>query len=127
MGSLANAFDGDPLSVTRGLQDNPLVVDMYFPAAHNFTAFRVRIGGAKTRLTVTLYPSDGSDPETFSAEAVRASDYRDLEVQLPAPKESSHIRVEIETVGESAPTHVHVYEIQLEGVGWKNGVVSPSP
>jgi hypothetical protein len=127
MGSLASAFDGDLFSVMRGLQDNPLVMEMFFPTAHNFTTFRVHIGGAATRVTVTLYPSDGSDPKTYSATADRASDYRDLEVTLPAPMESSHIRLEIETVGESAPTHVHVYEIQMEGVGWKNGIVSPLP
>jgi hypothetical protein len=127
MGTLASAFDGDLFSVMRGLEDNPLAVEMFFPAAHNFTAFRVHIGGAATRVTVTLYPSDGSDPKTYSASADRASDYRDLEVTLPAPVESSHIRLEIETVGESAPTHVHVYEIQMEGVGWKNGIVSPLP
>jgi hypothetical protein len=127
MGTLADAFDGKPLSVIRTLQDNPMVLEMYFPGPHPFTAVRVHIGGAPTKLTFKVYPVDGSDPKVYSAEVERSSDYRDLEIQLSVPVESSHIRLEIETVGESAPTHVHVYEIQLEGVGWKSGTVSPSP
>jgi hypothetical protein len=127
MGTLADGFDGDPYSVMRGLEDNPLYVEMFFPAPHTFTVFRVRVGGAPTRLTVTVYPSDGGDPQAYSTEVERASDYRDLTISWPAPVESSHIRLEIETVGESAPTHVHVYEIQLEGVGWKNGLAGPLP
>ncbi len=126
MGSLVNAFDGDSYSVMRSLEDNPLLVEMFFPVSHNFTVFRVHIGGAPTRFTVVLYPADGSDPQTYIAEADRSSDYRDLEIQLPAPVESSHILLKIETIGESAPTHVHVYELQLEGVGWKSGPASPS-
>jgi hypothetical protein len=126
MGTLASAFDGDPYSVMRGLEDNPLAVEMFFPAAHSFTVFRVHIGGAPTRLTVTIYPSDGSDSAVYTATADRASDYRDLVITLPAPVESSHILLEIETLGEKAPAHVHVYEIQLEGVGWKNGIANPS-
>jgi hypothetical protein len=127
MGTLASAFDGDPFSVMRGLQDNPLYLEMFFPVTHSFTSVRVHLGGAPTKVTVTIYPSDGSDPKTFSAEVERASDYRDLVIPIPAPVESSHIRLDFETVGESAPTHVHVYEIQLEGVGWKNGLVNPLP
>ena len=126
MGTLASAFDGDPYSVMRSLEDNPMLVEMFFPASHSFTAFRVHIGGAPTRFTVVLYPADGSDPQTYTAVADRSSDYRDLEIQLPAPVESSHILLKIETIGESAPTHVHVYELQLEGVGWKSGLASAS-
>ncbi len=127
MGTLKNGFDGDAYSVIRTLEDNPMHLDLSFPAAHEFTVFHVRVGGAPTKLTVTVYPSDGSDPVVFSTEVPRASDYRDLVITLPAPIASSHILLEIETVGESPPTHVHVYEIQMEGVGWKSGIASPSP
>jgi len=127
MGDLPDAFDGKPLTVIRTLQDNPMVLEMFFPTSHNFTLVRVHIGGAPTQLTVTLYPVDGSDPKVYSVKVERASDYRDLEIRLPAPVESSHIRLEVETVGESAPTHVHVYEIRLEGMGWQNGIAAPLP
>ena len=127
MGNLANGFDGDPYSVIRTLQDNPMYLDLFFPAAHSFTAFHARVGGAPTQLTVKIYPLDGSDPIVYTTEVPRASDYRDLVITLPAPVESSHIRLEIETVGESPPTHVHVYEIQMEGVGWKSGTANPTP
>jgi hypothetical protein len=62
----------------------------------------------------------------FSTTVERASDYRDVEILLTTPVECSHIRLEIETVGESEPTHVHVYEVVLEAEGWKSGIVAPS-
>jgi hypothetical protein len=126
MGALVNGFDGDMYSVMRTLQDNPMYLDMVFPAAHSFTSFVARVGGSPSRFTVTIYPPGGGAPGVYSAEVARSSDYREVRISLPAPIDSSHIRLEIETVGEGVPTHVHVYEIQLEGVGWKNGIAVPS-
>jgi hypothetical protein len=126
MGELGNGFDGNPYSLIRTQQDNPMSLDMFFPVAHTFTKIVVRVGGAPTRLTVRVYPAAGGGPVEQSIEVERSSDYRDMELTLAEPIESSHITLEIETVGESAPTHVHVYEIRLEGVGWKNGTAVPS-
>jgi hypothetical protein len=126
MGELAAAFDGNPFSLIRSQQDNPLFLEMFFPAAHRFTRVSVRVGGAPTRLTATFYPLAGGDPVVSSNMVERASDYRDVEILLTEPVESSHIRLEIETVGESEPTHVHVYEVVLEAEGWKSGIVTPS-
>ena len=126
MGEVASGFDGNPFSLMRSQQDNPLYLEMFFPAAHRFTRVSVRVGGAPTRLIATFYPPSGGDPAVFSAAVERASDYRDVEILLDPPVESSHIRVEIETVGEGEPTHVHVYEIVLEAEGWKSGILAPS-
>ncbi len=127
MGTLAAAFDGNPFSLMRTETANPMALDLYFPEPHRFTQVTVRVGGAPTQLVATFYPSGGGEPEVFSATVERASDYRDVVIKLPAAIESGHIRLEIETVGEGEPTHVHVYEIQLEGVGWKSGTAGPSP
>jgi hypothetical protein len=126
MGTLAAGFDGDLFSLMRTQTANPMVLDMYFPGPHEFTKVSVRVGGAPTKLTATFYSEDGGAPQVFSASVERASDYRNVEIVLPSPIESSHIKLEIETVGEGEPTHVHVYEVRLEGVGWKNGLVGPS-
>jgi hypothetical protein len=126
MGELAAGFDGNPFSLIRSQHDNPLYLDMFFPAAHRFTRVSVRVGGAPTRFVATFYPASGGDPQVFSTTVERASDYRDVEILLTTPVECSHIRLEIETVGESEPTHVHVYEVVLEAEGWKSGIVAPS-
>ncbi len=126
MGELASGFDGNPFSLMRSQQDNPLYLDMFFPAIHRFTRVAVRVGGAPTRLTLKIYPAAGGDPAVFTNEVERSSDYRDVEILLTEPAESSHIRVEVETVGEAEPTHVHVYEVVLEAEGWKSGIVAPS-
>lgn len=126
MGNLAAGFDGDLFSLMRSQTANPMVLDMYFPGPHRFTRVSVRVGGAPTKLVATFYPSAGGDPEVFSTTVDRASDYRNVEIMLPSPIESAHVKLEIETVGEGEPAHVHVYEVRLEGEGWKTGIVSPS-
>jgi 4-amino-4-deoxy-L-arabinose transferase-like glycosyltransferase len=126
MGELASGFDGNPFSLMRSQQDNPLYLDMFFPVVHRFTRVSVRVGGAPPRVSLKIYPPAGGDPEIFTNEVDRSSDYRDVEILLTEPVASSRIRVEVETVGESEPTHVHVYEVVLEAEGWKSGVVAPS-
>jgi hypothetical protein len=103
-----------------------MVLDFYFPSSHRFTSVTVRIGGAPTKVTATFYPTDGGDPEASSAEVESSSTYRDIKIQLSEPIESRHIRLEILTVGQGEPNHVHVYEIKLEGEGWGSGTVAPS-
>ncbi|MFN2298367.1 MAG: hypothetical protein ACK2UB_05925, partial [Anaerolineales bacterium] len=124
MGYLAAVFDSKPYSLIRTETANPMVLDMSFPEPHRFTQISVRVGGAPTLVRATLFPSDGGDPVTFTAEVNRSSDFRDVTIDLPAPVESDHLRLEIETVGEGEPAHVHVYEIRLEGEGWKNGTTA---
>jgi hypothetical protein len=128
MGYLSSAFDGKPYSLMRTESANPMVLDMSFPEPHRFTQISVRVGGAPTLVRATLFPSDRGEPVVFSAEVDRSSDFRDVTIELPAPVESDHLRLEIETVGEGEPTHVHVYEIRLEGEGWKSGTATaPQP
>jgi hypothetical protein len=126
MGELAAGFDGDPFSLIRSQQDNPFYLDMFFPNMHRFTRVTVRVGGAPTKVTAAFYPEGGGDPQLLSAEVERASDYRDVVIEPSVPIESSHLRLEIETVGEGEPTHVHVYEITLEAEGWKSTAGGPS-
>jgi hypothetical protein len=127
MGYLSAAFDGKPYSLMRTESANPMALDLYFPQPHRLTQITVRVGGAPTLVKAFLYPSGGGDPQVFSAEVERASDYRNVTILLPTPVETDHLRLEIETVGEGEPTHVHVYEIRLEGVGWKSGTAGPLP
>jgi 4-amino-4-deoxy-L-arabinose transferase-like glycosyltransferase len=126
MGNLAAGFDSNPFSLMRTQQDNPMALEMFFPTAHSFSRVSVRVGGAPTRLIATFYPIGGGDPQVFSQSVDRASDYRDIVLDLDPSVESSHIRLEIETIGEGEPTHVHVYEVTLEGEGWKSSTAGPS-
>jgi hypothetical protein len=127
MGYLGAAFDGNPHSLIRTETANPMVLDMYFSEPRPFTQISVRVGGAPTRVSAAFYPPEGGDPTVYTETVERSSEYRDILITLPAPFETGHIRLEIETVGEGEPTHVHVYEIRLEGAGWESGKAAPSP
>ena len=127
MGNLASAFDGNPFSLIRTETANPMALDVFFDGTRSFTQFSVRVGGAPTRVSAALYPPGGGDPVVHTQTVDRSSEYRDVVITLPAPFATDHVRLEIETVGEGAPTHVHVYEIRWEGEGWESGKAAPSP
>jgi hypothetical protein len=118
MGSLTDTFNGEWGLLMRTQTANPMVLDMLFPQSHLFTAVRVGVGGGPTRVSAYFYPPDGGAPKVYSTEVDRSSDFRDLLIQLPTPTACSHLRLEILTVGEGEPNHVHVYGIELDGVGW---------
>jgi hypothetical protein len=126
-GTIASGFDGDPRSLMRTQTANPMAVELFFPQPHLFTRIHILAGGGPTRLTAYVYPSDGGDPAVKSAEVPRASEFRDVVVTLDQPVESTYLRLEILTVGEGEPNHVHVYEMRLEAVGWESGPAIPMP
>jgi hypothetical protein len=126
-GSIASGFDGDARSLMRTQTANPMMLEMYFPAPRRFTAVHILVGGGPTRLTVFVFPVGGGDPVEKSTEVPRASDFRDVAVTLDEPVESEQLRLEILTVGEGEPNHVHVYEMRLEAVGWESGPAIPVP
>jgi hypothetical protein len=125
MGTLANGFDDDPVSLMRGLSANPLYVDMRFTETHAFTSIRALVGSAPTRLTVTISPDDGGAPDVFSVEVPRATENHMIVLSLPHAIASRHVRLEFLVVGEDEPTHVHVFGIFLEGIGWKSARLAP--
>jgi hypothetical protein len=125
MGSLPDGFDNNPVSLIRGLSANPLFLELNFPAPRTFTAVRALVGAAPTRLTMILYPPDGSAPRSFQAEVPRATENHEIVLMLPETITADHIRLEFLVVGEAEPTHVHIFGIILEGDGWKSVTDAP--
>jgi hypothetical protein len=125
MGNLASGFDDDPVSLMRGLSANPLYLDMQFPEAHSFTSLRALVGSAPTRLSVTFYPDAGGEPLLFFAEVPRATENHIITIMLPAAISARHVRLEFLVIGDEEPTHVHIFGIFLEGIGWKSARIAP--
>jgi hypothetical protein len=101
---------------------------MTFPTAHTFVRVKALMGAAPTRLTVTVYPEDGSPAQTYSADIPRATENHEVVINLPAPVTATHLRLEFLVTDENEPTHVHVYEVTLTGEnGWVGRASYPNP
>lgn len=126
-GTMASAFDHNSYSLIRTQTANPMILDMVFSVPQRFTSIQVLVGGGPTRLTAVFQPEEGGTPVKQTVEVPRSSDFRLLTITLPDPVESATLHLEVLTVGEGEPNHVHVYEMRLEAEGWTSGPLVPVP
>jgi hypothetical protein len=113
MGEIAAAFDGNPDSLIRSLEANPLVLELTFPQPRTLNSVIASVGGAPTTFTVRLIPSDGSAEQTFSTQAGVALEVRQLALDFGAPLSVAKLIIEVKNTNEGEPAHVHLWEISL--------------
>jgi hypothetical protein len=112
MGSINELFDGNPMTLARGFEANPLVIELRLTTPKSLRQVELTLGSMDLDLTVVLTTPDGV------ANVVRQQ-YRNLppdptvQLDLPAPTTVQQVRLEIFQVGVGEPAHVHVREIVL--------------
>ncbi len=114
MGSLADLFDGNPFSLMRGFEANPLIVELRFPQPRSVGGVALTVGSMDMNLRLVATPADGSPP--IVAEQRFTGLPPDPTVQLDLPggaRELSSLRLEITQVGGGEVAHVHVRELAL--------------
>ncbi|NTV62419.1 MAG: hypothetical protein HGA65_02635 [Oscillochloris sp.] len=114
IGGPVNLFDGDPSTLMRGFEANPLIVELRFPQPRMISGVTLTVASMDLKLRVIGTPVDGS-PE-ISAEQSYSGLPPDPTVQLdlPGPPHAlSKLRLEINQLGVGEITHVHVRELVL--------------
>jgi hypothetical protein len=114
MGSLQNAFDGDTNTLIRSMEANPLVIEITFPQPTSMSSVTVLVGGVYSRVTATLQVQGQSSPLVFKNELPQSALPKDLTVNFGATLQVTSIRLEILSVNDSAPAHIHVWEVTLK-------------
>lgn len=114
MGSLRDLFDGNPASVVRSAEANPMVLVLQFPNPPSFSSLTVRIGGGATEITISVTPADGSEPINMSQVLPVAGDYRNVTFSFNKEIAIKEIRISIRNTESGEPDHVHVWEITLQ-------------
>jgi len=114
MGEIQNVFDGDPNTLVRTLEVNPLVVELIFQALQPLDGVSVRIGGTATRVRAELTLSDQPKPLVFEKEVPESSDFRSVGLDFGRKVTAERLRLEILNVYDVEPAHVHVWEIELK-------------
>jgi 4-amino-4-deoxy-L-arabinose transferase-like glycosyltransferase len=113
LGSIEDAFDGDPATLLRTSEANPLVAEVDFPNAKNIQKLSVKVGGPPA--IVDVYILDVYGEVTHLTRTI---------VQTPSPRwvifdldemlSAVRLRLEVTSVLESEPAHVHLWEISIE-------------
>ncbi len=114
MGTIDKAFDGDDQSIIRTLVANPLRIDLTFPEARPMSGLTARVGGTATRVSVSLYTTGEDRPHEFSVEVGETPDPRDVEVLFDKEYEVVRLVVEVRSVNDGEPAHVHLWEIRFK-------------
>lgn len=113
MGSVEMFFDGDVHTLARTLEANPLVLEIEFQQAVTLDRAQLQIGGPLTEVSLTAWPASGTPPLTFRQTAAEAPNPRPLVMLLNAPLQTRRIRLEVRSVNDVEPAHVHLWEVDL--------------
>jgi hypothetical protein len=113
MGEIRSAFDGDNASVIRTLEANPFVIELGFQESRLISRISLRIGGTTTASKIIIKTMDG-DQVTMEDFASETSHPRDVVFTITDPVITYFIRIEIKSVYDPEPAHVHLWEISIK-------------
>lgn len=114
MGEPKNMFDGDTLTLMRGLEANPFILELSFPAPRKLSGVQADFGIADLTLTALLYASSQGEPVTYRTD-LHSSDIDPL-MRLSfdqGPLEISKIRFEIFNRAAGETANIHIKELNL--------------
>lgn len=114
MGSIKNVFDGNLDTLIRTLEANPLRLEIDLPEQRKVNGMEVHIGGTATKVTIELQDEDGEELLALSKTAMAEPDSRTLSFNLKVPLQVSHIRLAVDSINDSEPAHVHLWEVSLK-------------
>jgi predicted DNA-binding antitoxin AbrB/MazE fold protein/4-amino-4-deoxy-L-arabinose transferase-like glycosyltransferase len=115
IGQAKDLFDGNPDTVLRGMEANPLVIELSFASPRPVGRLKLQTARMNLGLKITLTPADGGPTVSFAAT------YRDLpgepkiDYAFPGgPRELSALRIEITDLDPGEDVHIHVRELALQ-------------
>ncbi len=114
IGEIGNLFDGDSFSLVRGMEANPLVVELDFEQARMLSGVTLTTGSMQFELTLHAIPADGSDPVVVSASFSDLPPDPTVHLDLPGgPISASGLRIEVRELNAPEIPHIHLRELEL--------------
>jgi hypothetical protein len=114
MGTIQNAFDSDTGTLIRSLEANPLVIELTFPQPRAMNGLTVMVGGVATRVTARLQVEGQNTPVVFKNEQPQTPLPKEMTLNFSATLQVTSIHLEVLSVNDSAPAHIHVWEITFK-------------
>lgn len=117
-GQIQNAFDGNDATVARGLNANPFVLELTYPAPRPVSQIKLVTQRLALGLVVVLFDPDGKELLRSETTYERLGEHPTVTVQLPfgadgKPAVASSVRLELRDLASQDVSHVHVYELTL--------------
>jgi hypothetical protein len=113
MGVIQQAFDGDFATPIRTLEANPFVIELDFEEPIEVGEIRLRVGGTTTSVRLHLETVDGSVNQ-FENYASEAPQPQDITFVFGERIMVLHLRLEITSVYDGEPAHVHLWEVTFQ-------------
>jgi hypothetical protein len=110
---IQQAFDGDPTTLVRSLEANPLRLILNFPVPVQIKQVTVVVGGAPTTATAGIY-YEGEPLDIQSVQVESALVTRELQLNFSQSYEADELRIEILNTNEGEIAHVHLWEVTIE-------------
>jgi hypothetical protein len=114
MAEIGTAFDGDPFTLLRTRENNPMRILLDFPSPRQLEAVSARLGGVETRLTVLVYGTDSAEPLSFYEQVPQSPEPRWVTVTLPQAMTAARLEIQILNVNDGEIAHVHLWEVKLK-------------
>jgi len=114
MGSIAQIFDGKHAQPVRTLEANPFEITIALQDAVEIKQVSATIGSPASRLTVRIWTSGRENPLIFTESVPSSKQIRLITIDFGQIYEVEKIKIEIESLGEGEPTHVHLWGLLLE-------------
>jgi hypothetical protein len=114
IGAPVNIFDGDPATLMRGFEANPLIIELRFPQPRRIGGVTLTVASMDFTLRLIGTPADGG-PQVIAEQSYTGLP-PDPTVSLDVPgggRELSTLRLEILQAGAGEVAHVHVRELAL--------------
>jgi hypothetical protein len=113
-GGLQHLFDGDPYTLVRGYEANPLVLKVTFPSPRPLTALDLTTGSMDLALTVRLIPADGSEALVYSQAYTDLPNDPTVTLEFSgAPPAVAQVEIEVLHLTEPGAAKIHLREIVL--------------
>ncbi len=113
LGQLADMFDGNPDTLARTLEANPLVIELTFPEPRSISGLSIKLGSTEARLTAQLYSDPEIRPVEFVQDLSGNVDNPEATMNFDQAVQTKVLHLEIQDLHQDEPGHVHIWEIQL--------------
>jgi hypothetical protein len=113
-GQVADVFDGDDHTLMRGMEANPLIVELVFPSPRTAGQLGLTVASMDFSLKVIATPANGSAPRDTTMEYRNQPADPHVDLALPGGTQPiSKLRIEITNLNEGDVANIHVREISL--------------
>jgi hypothetical protein len=114
-GQLRDLFDGDTYTLARGLEANPLVVELTFPEPRAIRSLEGTFGSMDFDLTAKLYEEGNPEPKVYTESYTGLPPDPRVEMSFPgAPALVKQVRLEVLQRNAPQDVHVHVRELKFK-------------